>query len=100
MQTTSYSSYLKRSLGSYDHRESLTVTSGSFSYALCCILFVFLCDTVMMGAEATETCRRIALNDRTHFIGVHLLVCYVSVTKSLVRMLQNHNTHTAHLFVP
>jgi len=38
----------------------LPVTSGGFNYTFCaiiCILFVLLCDAVMMVAEATETCR-------------------------------------------
>jgi hypothetical protein len=38
----------------------LTVTLGDISLVFCAfitVLLVFLCDTLMMAAEATETCR-------------------------------------------
>ena len=44
-----------------------------------CTLFAFLHDTLMMVAAATETCRRIVICDKIYFIGVHLLVCYLTV---------------------
>jgi len=39
-----------------------------------CMLFVFLCDTLMMGEH-----------DKTYFIGLHLLVCCVTKFDNLSR---------------
>jgi hypothetical protein len=39
---------------------------------------VFLYDTLMMVAEATETCRRRVMYGKTYFIDVRLLVCYTT----------------------
>jgi hypothetical protein len=36
------------------------------------------CDTLVTVAEATETCWQITINDKSYFIDVRLLVCYVS----------------------
>jgi len=48
-------------------REILTVTSGDFRIAFCTfitVLLVLLYDTLLLAAEATETCRRIVIYDK------------------------------------
>jgi len=39
-------------------------------------LIVFLYDTLLMVAEATETCRWEIIYDKTHFVVLYFLVCY------------------------
>jgi hypothetical protein len=98
MKTTSYSSYLKRSLGSYDHSDRLTVTSGGKLRTLMCIV----CILVWHRDDGRWSDRDMSVNSttwsdtfyRSAFVGLLL-----SVT-SLGRMIQNHNTHTAHCSVP
>jgi len=44
-----------------------------------CILFVYLYDTLMKVAEATETCRWIVMRNKTNFGDDHLLVFFYTV---------------------
>jgi hypothetical protein len=46
-------------------------------------LFVFLYDTPMMVARATDTCQPIEICNKIYFTGVHFLVCYITQTKIL-----------------
>jgi len=50
---------------------------------LCLLLFSY--DTLMMVAEAAEIFRWVVIYDKTHFIIVHLSVCYVTKFDNLSR---------------
>ena len=56
------------------------LTSDGFDYIFCVtacfILFVFLCNVLMIVEEAIER-RRIVMYNRTYFIDFHLLVYYI-----------------------
>jgi len=61
-------------------RTLIFVTSGDINYIFCAsiyILFVFLYDTLMKVAEATETRLWILTNNKIYYVDVHLLVCYI-----------------------
>jgi hypothetical protein len=54
----------------------LTVTSDGFIYTFCeniWILFVFLCNTLLMVAEETETCRRIVIFEKHVLL---MIICW------------------------
>jgi hypothetical protein len=44
----------------------------------CYTLSVFLYSTLTVVAKATETCRRLLINDKAHFVSIHLLIYFLS----------------------
>jgi len=74
----------------------LTITLGGFNYtffAIVCILFVFLYDTLMIIAGTTKVYWKNLIYDKTYFTDLHLFVFHIVS----IFLIHGYGTYKVHM---